>query len=494
MRRLLLFLLLGGVLAAADLARRVEEAIEVSPAARAAFWGVQIDDLGTGRTLVSVNAGRFFVPASNTKLFTTALGLMRLGADYRYETLVLAERAPDGAGTVAGNVRLVGGGDPNLSARAIPYRTGPIEGNALAAIEELAAQAVARGVRRIEGDIIGDDSAYIWEPFPAGWAADDGVWEYGGAVSALTVNDNAFTLRVRPGARAGDLAAITLAPPLEFYTIDNRLRTTARGERRLHIAREPGSGQLRVWGELPVSDKGSSEILGVHEPALYAARAFYDALARRGVAIAGRASVRHVFPNQVADLRRGPAPERQPGFELARRVSPPLIEDLRVTDKVSQNLHAELTLRAVALARRKIGSREAGLEELKAFLDEVGVEREAYTFHDGSGLARLNLVTPATVVKLLRYMHASPAREGWLSLLPVGGQDGTLEKRFTGSAAAGRIRAKTGTLSHVSALSGYAERRQGAPLAFSILVNNYNAPSGEVRAVIDTICSLMVEE
>ena len=145
MRRLLLFLLVAGALAAADLARRVEQAIEISPAARAAFWGVQIDDLGTGRTLVSINAGRFFVPASNTKLFTTALGLMRLGADYRYETLVLAERAPDGAGTVAGDLRLVGGGDPNLSARAIPYRTGPIEGNALAAIEELAAQVVARG-------------------------------------------------------------------------------------------------------------------------------------------------------------------------------------------------------------------------------------------------------------------------------------------------------------------------------------------------------------
>ena len=207
----------------------------------------------------------------------------------------------------------------------------------------------------------------------------------------------------------------------------------------------------------------------------------------------GGRRVRHVFPNQVADLRTGPAPQRQPGFELARRVSPPLIEDLRVTDKVSQNLHAELTLRAVALARRKIGSREAGLEEMKAFLDEIGVEREAYSFQDGSGLARLNLVTPATVVKLLRYMHASPARRR-LAEPAAGGRAGRhARKALHGSAAAGRIRAKTGTLSHVSALSGYAERREGGPLAFSILVNNYNAPSGEVRAVIDTICSLMVE-
>lgn len=493
MRRLALLLLAAGVLGAADLASRVERAIDRSPAARSAFWGIRIDDLETGATLVSINAGRFFVPASNTKLFTTALALVRLGPDYRYETLVLAERAPDAEGAVAGDVRLVGGGDPNLSARVLPYRTGRSEGDPLAAIEDLAAQAVARGLRRVEGDIIGDDTAYIREPFPEGWAADDATWEYGAAVSALAVNDNAFTLRVLPGARAGDPAAITLAPPLEFYHIDNRVRTTAGGERRIHVAREPGSGQVRVWGAIPAGDRGASELLGVHDPALFAARAFYDALARRGVAIGGRATARHVFPNQVADLRNGPAPERQPGFELARRVSPPLIEDLRVTDKVSQNLHAEMTLRAVALARRRIGSREAGLEEMKAFLSELGIPGEAYALHDGSGLGRLNLVTPSAVVDLLRHMHASALRADWLSLLPVAGRDGTLEHRFAGSPARGRIRAKTGTLSHVSALSGYAERRRGAPLAFAVLVNNYNAPSGEIRAVIDTICSLMVE-
>jgi D-alanyl-D-alanine carboxypeptidase/D-alanyl-D-alanine-endopeptidase (penicillin-binding protein 4) len=170
-----------------------------------------------------------------------------------------------------------------------------------------------------------------------------------------------------------------------------------------------------------------------------------------------------------------------------------LLEDLRITDKVSQNLHAELALRAVGRARRNIGSFEAGLEELKTFLTEAGIEPDAYFLRDGSGLARLNLLTPATVIKLLRYMYDSPQRENWISLLPVGAQDGTLSSRFGESPAAGRVYAKTGSLSHVSALSGYLKRQDGTMLAFSILVNNYNARTPDIRGIMDRICNLLLE-
>jgi D-alanyl-D-alanine carboxypeptidase/D-alanyl-D-alanine-endopeptidase (penicillin-binding protein 4) len=168
------------------------------------------------------------------------------------------------------------------------------------------------------------------------------------------------------------------------------------------------------------------------------------------------------------------------------------VEDLRITDKVSQNLHAELILRAVGKVRRASGSRRAGLEEMQAFLDEAGLERASYNLNDGSGLARLNLVTPAAVVRLLAFMRAGPLAETWLTLLPVGGVDGTLENRMKGTPAAGRIHAKTGTLAHASALSGYADR-PGGGLIFSILVNNYNTGSSEVRAAIDRICTAMLE-
>jgi len=281
---------------------------------------------------------------------------------------------------------------------------------------------------------------------------------------------------------------------MEFHRIDNRVRTVAAGgERRIRYDRLPGSFDLRLWGTVPLRDRGQELLMAQEDPALYAASAFRQALEARGITVEGAATAHHQFPNEVPDATQAPAGAPAAGIEMARRVSAPYLEDLRITDKVSQNLHAELALRAVGRARRNIGSFEAGLEELKTFLAEAGIEPETYFFRDGSGLARLNLVTPATVVKLLRYMYASPERENWISLLPVGAEDGTLSSRFGESAAAGRVRAKTGSLSHVSALSGYLQRRNGAWLAFSILVNNHNARTVDIRGVMDRVCNLIVE-
>ncbi len=492
MKRCALFALwLALPLAAAGPGARIGAFLDASPVARTSFWGLRIVDLEQNRVLFERNANHLFVPASNAKLFTTSLALMRLGPDYKFQTRILAERVPGEDGCVE-SLRLVGGGDPNLSGRAIPYRMGAAAGNPLEAIEDLAAQAAARGVRCIDGDVLGDDSAYVWEPYPDGWSIDDPVWDYGAAVSALSINDNTLSVTVLPGASESDPAQIVLAPPVAYYQIDNRVRIGA-GERRIHIDRLPGERRVGIWGILPLKDPGDTEALGIDDPALYAAYALRDALVRRGIAIRGEARAVHLYPGVLADLKNGPAPDPQPGVELARRESPPLAEDLRVTAKVSQNLHAEMALRAVARARRHIGSREAGLAELAAFLDEVGIDRGSYTFADGSGLSRLDMVTPAAVVRLLAYLHRSAERDVWLSLLPIAGQDGTLHARFAGTEAAGRIFAKTGTLSHVSALSGYARRKNGRMLAFSILVNNYNGPPADVRAAIDRICALMLE-
>jgi D-alanyl-D-alanine carboxypeptidase/D-alanyl-D-alanine-endopeptidase (penicillin-binding protein 4) len=364
------------------------------------------------------------------------------------------------------------------------------------AVDELADQVAARGVRRIEGDILGDDSWYVWQPYPEGWALDDPQYDYGAPVSALSLNDNTLTISVRPGARVGDPAELVLKPALSYYEIDNRIRTTPAGSaRKVMLSRDPGSSQIRLWGTIPQRDRGQDLALGIEDPALYAARALRQALTVRGIAVEGGAAAVHLFPNDVPDLS-GPAPSERTevaAVELARRISAPLLEDLRVTAKESQNLHAEMALRAVGRARRGVGSREAGLEELKAFLNEAGLDPESYTMNDGSGLSRLDLVTPSAIVRLLTYMYGSPQRDNWLSILPVGGQDGTLSDRFGEGAAAGRILAKTGTLSHVSSLSGYAARPNGSWFAFSILVNNYRARSAEVRGVIDRICTLILE-
>ena len=481
--------------AAAGLPENIQRLIDSSQAARTAFWGIQIVDLATGRTLYELNPEHFFVPASNAKLFTTALALNRLGPDFTFQTRVLAAGPPDAQGRISGDLRLAGGGDPNLSARAIPYRMGPITGNPLAAIEELAEQLVARGIRSVAGDIIGDDTWYVWQPYATGWAIDDPQSDDGPPISALTVADNVLTLSVRPGAEAGEVAALSVNPPSEFYRIENRVRTIAAGgERRLHFRRIPGSRDALLWGVIALRDRGQDLLISVEDPAEFAAQALRNALETRGVSVDGAARAEHLSPDRLADLTQATPPEPDGGEELASHVSARLIEDLRVTAKISQNLHAELALRAVGRARRNVGSFEAGMAEMKAFLTEAGVDPAGYNLLDGSGLSRLDLITPATAVKLLRYMYDSPARDNWLSILPVGGQDGTLSTRFGGSGAAGRVYAKTGSLSHVSTLSGYIQRLDGSWVAFSILVNNYGGRGvSEVRGVMDRICNLILE-
>lgn len=486
--------ILAGSLQAASLADRIERLLDSSAVVRSAFWGIRVVELDGGRTLYETNPERFFVPASNTKLFTTALALTRLGPDFRFQTRVLADSAPDAAGCVRGPLILAGGGDPNLSGRAIPYRMGLSASAPLGPVEDLANQVAARGVRRVLGGIVGDDSWYVRQPYPEGWAIDDPLYEFGAPVSALSINDNTVELAVRPGTRPGDPASISLDPPVEYYAIDNRVRTAPAGTpRRIRLERDPGSRQVRLWGDISPRDRGESFPLGIEDPAEYAALAFRQALEARGIVVEGGVSTRHLFPSGVPDSRDVPEPGDSGAVELARRVSAPLIEDLRITDKVSQNLHAELALRAVGRARRGAGSLEAGLAEMEDFLAEAGIEAGSYSFNDGSGLARLNLVSPAAVVRLLTFMFRSPSRESWISLLPVAGQDGTLSSRFGDGPGAGRIFAKTGTVTHVSALSGYARRPDGAWLAFSILVNNYNGRAAEVRGVMDRICTLMVE-
>jgi D-alanyl-D-alanine carboxypeptidase/D-alanyl-D-alanine-endopeptidase (penicillin-binding protein 4) len=479
-------LLLLQISPAQSLRQRIEAALESSPGARRASWGIEAVELGTGATLFQTNANRFFVPASNTKLFTTALALMRLGPDYRFQTTIRADAAPDAEGRIAGDLRLVGGGDPLLSNRAVPYQKGAAIGDPLQPVEALAAQLCARGVRGVDGDIAGDDSAYTWAPYPDGWATDDVVWDYGAPVSALAVNDNFISVTLK--AAAAGTPTLSLSPALEFYTIDNRVRAGPGLENKAYVERLPGSRQLRIWGTMS-SDPPSSTtlLLAIDDPALYAARALADALARRGVRIGGRAVARHRFANQDW------TPPAAGGVELVRRSSPPLIECLRIIDKVSQNLHAEMVLREVARVRKGKGSREAGLEELRAFLSEAGIEEGEYNFEDGSGLSRLGLVTPGALVKLLRFMHASAYGGAWVSLLPLGGEDGTLSTRFNGNRDGRRIHAKTGSLTHVAALSGYADSRSRGMVAFSIMVNNFNAPSSEIRAVIDKVALMLAE-
>ena len=466
--------------AAADLQRAVDALLAAKPVARASV-GIHVVELKTGAVVYSRNADRLYLPASNMKLFTGALALERLGPDYRMTTRLVRARS--------GDLILVGSGDPSLSGRVYPYQKGATTSSPLRAIEDLADQAVAAGIAKVDGDIVGDDQLYPWAPYPPSWTADDMLQEDGAPVSALTVNDNVLALAIQPAERSGELASLAFEPPVEYYAVDNRVVTLAgEKEPRIRLTRMPGSRQLVVWGSVPLGGAAVHETVAVDDPALFAAAALYDALTLRGVTIRGRPVARH--RNVSED------PWSTDGEVIATRTSPPLAEMLQVIEKVSQNLHAELMLREVARVTRGTGTRESGLEEMGAWMGSIGIKSEEWRAEDGAGLSRNDQVSPRAVTRMLSYMAASKHGAVWLSLLPVGGEDGTLEHRLCCVAdvsAARQVRAKTGSLTRAIALSGYADSKTRGRLAFSILVNNFSAAPAEVRAWVDKIALRLVD-
>jgi D-alanyl-D-alanine carboxypeptidase/D-alanyl-D-alanine-endopeptidase (penicillin-binding protein 4) len=453
---------------AADLEQRLDALSADTPAL--GFTGIQVVEAATGKTFYSKNADRLFLPASNLKILTSALALERLHPDYRFTTRVVRE--------ASGDVVLVGSGDPSLSGRAFPYNKEQRPSPPLQAIEQLADAIAAHGVQRIDGDIVGDDSLFPWDPYPPSWTEDDTLRDYGAPVSALTVNDNTVTISISP-------AALTIEPAFEYLTIDNRVRTTARGSDPALRARRVGrSSQWQFTGTIPLG-RTTIENLPVDDPALFAASALYDALTRHGIAIHGHPIARHRSPGEPYAAAEGE--------ELASRISPPLADLLQVMDKVSENLHAELLLREVGHVTRGEGTTAAGLAEMTAYLTATGAQPGDWRLEDGSGLARNTLVTPRLLTQILTRQAQSPDSALWISLLPAGGEDGTLSHRLCCMSGGRGIRAKTGTLSRALALSGYADSATHGQLAFSILVNDFQAPPAEVTQWIDKIATALLE-
>ena len=476
----------------ADVARfrqRVETALSASGPDKG-FWGVLVTDAATGEVLYERNAGDYFTPASDAKLFTTALALATLGPDFRVRTTISATGTLNANGLLSGDLLLTGRGDPNLSNRKFPYERkvehdGPPE-KVLAALADAVA---ARGVKEIEGGVIADDSLFQLERFPSGWTIDDMLWSYGAAVSAVAVNDNTFTLGMRPGEREGDAATFIVDPASDFYTIENSVHTSAHGsEEKLAVAREPGSRTIRVSGTMPAGAQTRRLTIAIEEPAEYAAALLARLLEARGIKIHGVARARH-----AGDLAPSGA-NGSAGTVLAERMSEPLAEEIRHVNKNSLNLHAELLLLLAAHERSGATTREEAVKFAADFYKAAGIADGDVVLSDGSGLSRRDLVTPRAIVQMLNYAAAQAWGEIYRSTLPIAGEDGTLSERMKNTAAEGRIFAKTGTVEHVVALSGYATTLHGAHLIFSILGNNNSLHAQAADAVLDAIAEAMVEE
>ena len=473
-----------GDLAAARFAVRVETVLGTSPVDKGE-WGLLVADAESGTTLYEKNANDYFLPASNMKLLTTALALDTLGPDFRFRTTIETNGTLGADGKLTGDLILVGRGDPNLSNRKFPFETKEeFDGPPERALGELADAISARGVREITGDIVGDDSYFPRERYPEGWEIGDMVWEYGAAISAIVVNDNTVTVTLTPGEKPGDEVTMTIQPATKEFAVFCQVKTIGPKEKAdLRLTREPGSDVVWIGGEMPAKSAPRKLALAIQEPALHSANLLSQLLSDRGIKVAGKPRALHE-----------PDPNEAARSMLAEHMSIPLKDSVKLVNKVSQNLHTEVLLRTAARQQGRWSTPEDLQKFPATFYAKAGISDGDVIQTDGSGLSRHDLVTPRAFVALLEYAQRQSWFPAFLASLPVAGEDGTLNERMKDLPLAGKIHAKTGSVTHVRALSGYAETPGGRRLIFSFLSNNQGGKSHEVHVALDAVCLAMVEE
>ena len=480
-----------------ELKARISEVL-AKPELTSSMVGIKVVSLDTGRVLFEENAGKLLRPASNMKLYTVAAALDRLSPDYRFVTSVYAPSRPDESGVIHGDLRIYGRGDPSIAARFN-------NGDYVKAIDDLAARIAASGVKRVDGDLVGDESYFVGSKYGSGWNWEDLTWYYGAEITPLTVNDNALDLFVKPGAAVGQPALITTGPPDPLLTIVNKVITSAKGSRReISIHRGLGENTITITGSIPVDDRGYTGGIGISHPAMLFVYLLRTSLAQKGVVITGKsrttgeASQPMLTVTPAVGVQGSASPVQN---EIATLQSPPFGVIAAQTLKPSQNLYTELILRTLgkvapppATATTSIfaqTSEELGLEAVKSFLKTVGLRPEALVLDDGSGLSRNDMITAEASVQLLTFMSKHRYATAFRDALPIGGVDGTLRNRFKGTPAENNVRAKTGSLSSAASLGGYLTTAAGEKLAFSIMVNNYPRDFDPRSACIDPIAVLL---
>ena len=438
-------------------------------------WGVIVHSLDRHERLYELNPRTLLVPASVAKLAAVATAAEAVGWDYRFETTLRAT-GPIVDGVLKGDLLIVGSGDPTIAGRA-----GPVLAEATSGRDDLAGWVdalKAAGIRRIEGRIIGDDDA-IEEPRPQlAWAWDDLGYTTGALFGALNLFENKLTVTVTPGTAAGTPATISVEPHAAYRPLGNRVVTVVSGTPQLVWPEQrPGEAFLTIAGTIASGAPPTRLDVSVGNPTFWFASVFRHRLQRQGIEVLGEAW-------DVDDAMLGP--ERASARVLFTHRSRPLSEVVQPLLKNSINLYAEAVMRLNA-APGKLPTNDAALEGFRRRLEAWGIPADAQQVIDGSGLSRRDTISAEALLVILQRMQDPAGTSAFVAGLPIAGVDGSLSNRMRDTPAAGNVRAKTGTMSNIRSLAGYATTRDGERLAFVAMVNNFEGPGSAANQALDAI-------
>ncbi len=457
--------------------RHIADSATTAPMWRTARWGLLVVDVTAGDTLISQDADRMFMPASNEKLLTAAVAMQQLGPDYRWRTPVML-RGHQRGDSWYGDLLVSGSGDPSFS----DTMRG---GVAASAFDTVVTALKARGIRRIVGDVVAFGDAFTGATTGFGWQADDFDEAYSAAVDELLFNEGELTVRVFGGLKDGAPVRVVRMPTASYPPISNNVETRAPASRadRLQAAYDSLGGTLQLTGAVAVGDSASVTVAYRH-PGDALRAALRERLVAGGVRVLAAPARKLSRREQAkADSVNGVSPSDT----VVVLVSPPLRDVLPKMQKPSQNQIAELLFRTSGRAASGDGSadsaRAVGVRTLAGF----GVDAGEIAYRDGSGLSRHDYLTPRAVVKVLDAMRRSPWFDVYRDALPLAGVDGTIANRMKGTAAAGNAHAKTGTVDKARSLSGYVTTADGHLVLFSMLCNNYTVANREIERVQDLL-------
>ncbi|MCL5035442.1 MAG: D-alanyl-D-alanine carboxypeptidase/D-alanyl-D-alanine-endopeptidase [Bacteroidetes bacterium] len=440
-----------------------------------AFWGVKIQSLKTGQIIYQQNANKSFMPASNLKLYTTSAALTMLTPEFRYVTKLETNGSTAG-GILTGDVYLKGSGDPTICGR---YNGG----NVILTFQQWADSLKAAGIREIKGNIVGDNSAFDGSAYGAGWAADYETDWYAAQMGGIVFNDNCVDMTVTAGDSVGAPARISWNPNTKYISVVNETVTTPPDSNPpgyyISFHRAWSSNVVHVSGDFPINKPAWHESISVDNPARYAATVLKEVLEREGITVDGEAEDIH-----EARIK----PDYESATTLATYTSPELSVIVETINKRSQNLYAEQLFRTMGMVFFGHGNMRTGRYVAYPLYSRWGIDTTRIQMHDGCGLSPDDMVSPTTTVSVLTAMYHGKYFKPFYESLPIAGVDGSLRYRMKGTAAENNVHAKTGTIEHVSSLSGYVTDKDGEVFVFSMMVNHFTVPTSLAEKAEDGVC------